>query len=62
MKKISWSDRVSDVVISGLLELEQLAILADEYVSKLYREANLVILKLWVLVLLSLKLVFHQLI
>ena len=38
MKKISWSDRVSDVVISGPLELEQLAILADEYVSKLYRE------------------------
>ena len=38
IKKISWSDRVSDVVISGPLELEQLAILADEYVSKLYRE------------------------
>ena len=34
----SWSDRVSDVVISGPLEIEQLAILADEYVSKLYRE------------------------
>ena len=38
IKKISWSDRVSDVVISGPLEIEQLAILADEYVSKLYRE------------------------
>ena len=38
IKKISWSDRVSDVVISGPLEIEQLAILADEYVSKLYRK------------------------
>ncbi len=38
IKRISWRDRVTDVVISGPIELEQLAMLADEFTQKLYRQ------------------------
>ena len=38
IKRISWRDRVTDVVISGPIELEQLSILADEFTQKLYRQ------------------------
>ena len=34
IKRISWRDRVTDVVISGPIELEQLSILADEFSQK----------------------------
>ena len=37
IKRISWRDRVTDIVISGPIELEQLGILADEFTQKLYR-------------------------
>ncbi|MFL2790591.1 MAG: efflux RND transporter permease subunit [Paracoccaceae bacterium] len=37
IKRVSWRDRVTDVVISGPIELEQLGMLADEFTQKLYR-------------------------
>ena len=37
IKRISWRDRVTDVVISGPIGLEQLGMLADEFTQKLYR-------------------------
>ena len=37
IKRVSWRDRVTDVVISGPVVLEQFGMLADEFTQKLYR-------------------------